>query len=91
MFDLEPAFIYVEHEVFSNHEKLGVHFLSGNLLTGQGSSNAQEFKTLEGKVDTVHVALCYIVGRWAWIDTIVAVKRLVCLTSKDPESLIVGD
>ncbi|MCJ1381174.1 hypothetical protein MMC17_004283 [Xylographa soralifera] len=88
-FDLEPAFIDMGYELFRDKGKLSAHFLSGNLLGGDSSTEVDELATLEGKMDIVHVAS--VLHCWAWDDMIIAAKRLVSLTSRDPGSLIVGN
>ncbi|MCJ1434882.1 hypothetical protein MMC27_004252 [Xylographa pallens] len=88
-FDLEPAFVDIGYELFRDKEKLSAHFLSGNLLAVEGSTEAQELTALEGKMDIVHVAS--VLHCWALDDMVIAAKRLVSLTSKEPGSLIVGN
>ncbi|MCJ1287312.1 hypothetical protein MMC26_006660 [Xylographa opegraphella] len=88
-FDLEPAFIDMGYELFRDKGNLDAHFLSGNLLADDSSTGGQELASLDGKMDVVHVAS--VLHCWAWDDMVVAAKRLVSLTSKDPGSLIVGN
>ena len=88
-FDLEPSFIDLGYELFRDKAKLGATMLSGDVLAAPAAPEAKDLTSLEGKMDIVHAAS--LLHCWGWDEMIMAAKRLVSFTVKQPGSIIVGN
>lgn len=88
-FDLEPAFIDLGYELFCDRDKLRATMMSGDVFTAPSSPEGKNLTELKGKMDIIHAA--YLLHSWGWDDMVIAAKRLVTLTRKEPGSLVVDD
>ncbi|KAI9813674.1 MAG: hypothetical protein M1827_003745 [Pycnora praestabilis] len=88
-FDLEPAFIDMGYELFRDRDKLHANMLSGNVQADPTAPDQRYLTDLVGTMDIVHAAS--LLHSWGWDDMIIATKRLVSLTRKQPGSIVIGN
>lgn len=87
-FDLDKTFLDLGFELFRDQDRLGDHFIVGDVLASPQSPEGAELSKFDGKIDIIFCSSFLHV--WPWDEMIKATKRLVELTEGRPGAIICG-